>query len=142
MPTPSVTSLPFYAPSGSSKQWKGLTHIVTVSGIDGLATGNTPLITVPTGYALVVDKLVVRVTAVTGSATTGAVSLINSTDTVDLIANTTLTSLVTAGLSTKLTPAAAAPGAAAGKVVSFKIGTAYTVASVVTLAVDLHCYFV
>lgn len=138
MPTPSASSFPFYTPSGSTKQWKGLTHVFTVSGIDGLSTGNTALITVPTGYSLILQRAVVRVTAVTGSATTGQVSLINSTDTVDIIANTTLTNLTTADKYTVLSPAAAAPILAAGKVLSFKIGTAYTVATVVTLAVDVH----
>src|SRR5882672_9220423 len=130
-----VTSLPFYSQAGASAQRKGLLHIITITGIDGLSTGNSTLFTVPTGYTAIVSSANIRVTAVTGAATTGHASLINSTDTVDIVADTTLTSLTAVGLMTKLSPAAAAPVVAAGKIISFKVGTAYTVATVVTLAV-------
>lgn len=137
-----IIQLPFSDDVNNPPLAKRFDYIVTIDSISGLATGNTAIITVPTGYTFVVDSLFVRVTAVTGGAVTGAVSLINSTDTVDIIANTTLTSLTAAGLYTKLVPAAAAPVVVAGKVISFKIGTAYTVASVVTLSVDLSGHLI
>lgn len=132
-----IIQLPFSDDINSPPLAKRFPYVLSVSGIDGLTLGNTAIVTVPTGYTFIVDSLTVRVTAVTGAATTGHISLINSTDTVDLIADTTLTSLTAVSLFTTLRPAAAAPVVAAGKVISFKVGTAYTVATVVTLSADL-----
>lgn len=116
---------------------------VTVSGIDGLATGKTTLLTVPTGKTFIITGANVRLTSVTGVATAGVVKIINDTAGVDLIANTTLTGLTAV---TKFFPllltSAVSNVAVASDVIRLEITTAFTVATVVTLSADLVGYLV
>lgn len=126
--------------NGVNSKGVGVPHVISFAGIDGLVVAATGIFTVPTGYSYVLKSATVRLTSLTGAATVGVARIRNTTDGVDLIANTTLTGLTATTLVFNLEPAAASAFAPAGKVISLDLTTAYTVATVVALSVDLHGY--
>ncbi len=118
----------------------GVPQVITVNGIDGTVIAATALLTIPAGFGFCVSKAVIRMTALTGAPTEGVMRIRNTTDSVDIIANTTVTGLTAVTKVFTMSPAAAAPFVPAAKVLSLDITTGYTVATVVTLSVDLHGY--
>lgn len=122
---------------------QGVVRINTTIGIDGLAAATTNLMTVPVDAKFVVTGAVVRLTAVTGSATVGVAKIKNVTQASDIIANTTLTGLTAINKQFPLSLAAAVNSVAVGgDVIGVELTTAFTVATVATLQVDLLGYYI
>lgn len=117
---------------------------VTITGMDGLSTIVTPTIyTVPGGKSFIPMQAYVRLTALTGLATVGVIKLYNDTQTLDLFPNTTLTGVTAVGKAFPLIlPVSVLPVCVAGDVIKVAMTTAYTVATTVTLSVDLIGYLV
>lgn len=122
----------------------GTPRVITITGIDGLVVAATNIFTVPVGCTFVVQQAIVRLTAKTGAVTVGVARIRDTTAGVDLVANTTLTAVTTAGkmMPLSITDATVSTVVPAGDVIILDITTAFTVATVVTLSVDLHGYFV
>lgn len=117
---------------------------VTITGMDGLSTIPTPTIyTVPGGKSFIPVQAYVRLTALTGLATTGVIKIYNDTQSIDLFPNTTLTGLTATGkVFPLILSSSVLPVSVAGDVLKVTMTTAYTVATVVTLSVDLVGYLV
>lgn len=138
-----ATNFPNYVSISSATQGQpGREYICTVDGIDGTATGQTGILTVPAGFKFVLNKAVIRLTGLAGAATVGHVKIQNITDTVDIVGDTTLTGLTAITLTFPILPSGATAFVPAGKVVGVNVTTAFTVATVVTLSVDLIGYLV
>lgn len=135
-----ITKLPSYVHKSSSVGGAGLIHVSSLSGIDGLVVAATSLITVPRDYVFL--QAVIRLTAKTGAVTVGVARIRDTTAGVDLVANTTLTALTTAGkmFPLSMTDATVNSVVPAGDVIVLDITTAFTVATVATLSVDILGY--
>lgn len=121
----------------------GVSRVFTVDNINGLVAAATNILTVPVGTKFVCQGAIVRLTAVTGVATVGVARIRDITAGADLVGNTTLTAVVAAGDSIPLPlPVSVNKVVAAGSIIALDITTAYTVATVATLSVDLLGYFV
>jgi len=100
---------------------------VTVLAIDGKAIGDTTLYTVPTGYQLVVDRVILTPTTVAGFAIAPVVSVGKTGAAyVDVVLGTTLTGLSSTGLSTALSPIAASSVLSAGEALVLRVSTGAT----------------
>jgi hypothetical protein len=138
-----ILTLPYYIGGSSPVGSKGLPHVITTTGINGLALGDTNLLTVPASSTFILHSAVVRLTALTGvPGAVGEIKIKNDTDAVDLIASFALTGLDTASEAFVVSLTGAFPIVAAAKVVAAEVTVAYTVATTVTLAVDLIGYLV
>lgn len=110
-----------------SSQWDMMSGSVTVLSIDGKAIGNTTLYTVPTGYKLMVSRVMITPTTVSGFTVPAIVSVGKTgASYVDVAVGATLTSLSATGLVTNLLPIAAASVLSAGEALVMRVSTGAT----------------
>lgn len=139
-----LSVLPLYEVMSSNSGSRGLIHIISIPNINGLnSSAPTDLFTVPTGSRFVLTGASVRLTNVVGTPTVGQITIKDATASVDLIAATTLTGLTsTSVFFPLLMTSAATPIVPTGNVVVAEMTTAYSVATTVTLSVDLMGYLI
>lgn len=121
-----------------SDEWDVVSGRAITTGIDGTATGNTPLVlsggatTVPAGRQLIVQQLIVIPTTVTALVTPPTISIGKTAASYsDVIVASALTSLSAVNLSTILLPTVGATVLQAGDTLNLRVsvgavGTAYT----------------
>ncbi len=139
-----LSVLPLYEVMSSDSGSRGLIHVASIPNVNGLnASVDTSLLTVPANSTFNILGACVRLTNVVGTPTVGQIAIKDITAGVDLIPATTLTGLTNTSLFFPiLVTGAAKRSVPAGSVIVASMSTAYSVATTVTLSVDLLGYLV